>query len=101
MTIPTTPIAPNTFIAHLSRLVKQRRAAEAASFFGRHGPSVLDRLSEAQRLHLDEIMEYVDTVTGFDVTARGTGATVTVRAGAPTGAVTREPQVPVTSGGTS
>ena len=56
-------MTPDAFMAALRRLLKARRAADVVATFERHGPEILDRLSESQRLRLDAIMDWADTVT--------------------------------------
>jgi hypothetical protein len=59
------PVTAGDFLARMTKLVRARRAAAAAAFFEQHAPAVLDDLTLSERLQLDELMEYVDTVTGW------------------------------------
>ena len=59
-------ITPDEFMAEMTRLVRRGLAPAAAAFFDRHGPAVLDRLTEPQRTLLDALMEYADTVVELE-----------------------------------
>lgn len=65
-TVSTASITPQAFMAHLRRLMKARRAVDVVAFFEQHSHAVLDRPSESQRSHLDDIMHWADTATEFE-----------------------------------
>lgn len=65
----TKDLTTNAFMRQLTQLVQARRGTEAAAFFDRHSPAVLDRLSARQRFHLDALMEYADTVAELEAAA--------------------------------
>jgi hypothetical protein len=64
-------MAPAEFMRQMARLVRARRARDAAALYARHGAAVAPRLSAWDRETLAALMEYVDTVTGWTPRAGG------------------------------
>ena len=74
-------MTPAAFMRQMSRLVKARRASDAAALYEQHGVAVAPRLSEWDRETLAALMEYVDTVIGWTPPADGLRASVVEAAG--------------------
>lgn len=64
-------MAPAEFMRQMTRLVRARRAGDAAALYERYGAVVAPRLSARDRETLAALMEYVDTVTGWTPRAGG------------------------------
>jgi hypothetical protein len=67
-------------------LLKTGSGSAVAEFYGQHGPLVFERLSEAQRLQLEEIMHWADTAAELEAAAAARSS-----ARRPSGAVTAAP----------
>jgi hypothetical protein len=66
---PVPVIAPAEFMRRMKRLVQARAWSDVVALYDRHGPSVLDRLSHAQLLRVEEIMHMADTVVELEAAA--------------------------------
>jgi hypothetical protein len=57
---------PGEFVRQLRTLLKTRSAPAVVAFYDRYAPPLLERLSEAQQLQLEEIMHWADTVVELE-----------------------------------
>ncbi len=59
-------ITPDVFMASLRMLLKAHQASAAVTYFDRYSSNVLDHLTTPQRIQLDEIMNWADTVVEYE-----------------------------------
>ena len=58
-------VSPAEVMRQMSRFVKAVAWRDAVAYYDQHAASVVERLSHAQRLCLEEIMHVADTVVEF------------------------------------